>query len=101
MDLSPIQPMPTMAAPAITQRVVIYYWEQDGLSLLPEKDKAAAKYLQEKNVQQEAEYIDKLDRKRKHFPQLETAIKYCQQHNVRLLIARLHNLTTSEEFTDL
>lgn len=101
MDLSPMQPMQTMAPPVITQRVVIYYWEQEGLGFLPEQHKAAEKYLHDKNIQQEAEYIDKLDKKRKHFPKLEEAIKYCQQNNVRLLIARLHNLTTSEEFTDL
>ena len=45
--------------------------------------------------------MDRIDKKRKHFPQLEQAAQFCLQNNIRLLIARLHNLTTAEEFTDI
>lgn len=93
---TPIQPVANLA-----QSAVAYYWEQDDLHFLPEQRKAVEKYAQDKSVQVAAEYTDKLDKKRKGFPELEAAIKYCQQHNLRLLIARLHNLTTSEDFTDL
>ena len=94
----------TSASPTpsgISQRVVVYYWEQEDFDFLPEQHKAVEKYLQEKNITVVAEYTDKLDKKRKHFPQLEQAVQYCTENNIRLLIARLHNLTTSEEFTEI
>ncbi|MFI4954935.1 MAG: recombinase family protein [Gammaproteobacteria bacterium] len=90
---------PTSAG--ITQRAVVYYWEQEDLEFLPEQRKAVEKYVQEKNIQVVAEYTDRLDKKRKVFPLLEQAVAFCVKNNVRLLIARLHNLTTSEEFTDI
>lgn len=85
----------------ITQRAVVYYWEQDDLDFLPEQRKAVEKYTQEKNIQIIAEYTDRLDKKRKAFPLLEQAVAYCLKNNLRLLIARLHNLTTAEEFTSI
>lgn len=85
----------------ITQRVVVYYWEQEDFEFLPEQRSAVIKYTQEKNIEVVAEYTDSLDKKRKAFPLLEQAVAFCVKNNIRLLIARLHNLTTSEEFTQI
>ena len=35
-------------ATGITQRVVVYYWEQEDLTFLPEQRKAVEKYIKKK-----------------------------------------------------
>ena len=98
MDTSAVQ---TNNISQVTYPIVIYYWEQDDLPFLPEQKKAVERFTHEKNVQVLAEYTDHIDKKRKHFPQLELAVQQCLQTNARLIIARLHNLTTSDAFTQI
>jgi hypothetical protein len=101
--VSSVNPVQTSNTPpaAGTQRVGVYYWEQEDLQFLPEQRKAVDKYVKEKNAEVVAEFTEPLDKKRKHFPELEKAAQFCVEKNIRLVIARLHNLTTADAFTQI